>query len=441
MKALVVGMGMTGLSMARHLLALGATVSAVDNRPQPPLAKAFSDLLGGRARFGENFAAWQERHFADYDLVAKSPGVALRSVAAAGRDKITGDAALFTAAWRQAPPPSCRLLAVTGTNGKSTVVRLARDLCVAAGLRAEAVGNIGEPLLDAWARWQANSAPAVAVAELSSFQLETATEFCADAAVILNIAPDHLDRHGSLAGYAAAKGVIYRGAKHRVVNADDVLAASFAPPPHITFSAQQKADWRLTEQTIEGDASFARADFSPTAEPENALAALALTSFLSLSAAARAQALTSFVGLPHRRQLIMRRGGTRFIDDSKATNVASACFALRREEQVALIAGGDGKGQDFLPLAAAAQGRTRVAVLLGKDAPLLRTAFDAIGVPTRCADNMRQAVSMAAAGAQQGEAILLSPACSSLDMYKNYEARGDDFAAACHAWAEGKNYA
>jgi UDP-N-acetylmuramoylalanine--D-glutamate ligase len=430
MKALVVGMGVSGLSIARYLAAEGATVLAVDSRREPPCLAATAAISGVKAQSNTNIATWQKSDFDSYDLVAKSPGIPLSHITAPV-EKITGDAALFADAWRR-NPPNTTLLAVTGTNGKSTVTELSAQLCTAAGRRAEAIGNIGEPLLDAWQRWQQTAAPDVAVAELSSFQLETASNFTSDIAAVLNISPDHLDHHSDMATYTTAKAQLYHHAARRVVNADDTAVTAMTTSPDVTFSATERttAAWHLTADAIVGDARFALTEMA--APPHSALAALALTDGLSLDTTARRQALANFSRLPHRQQIVSHIDNVTYINDSKATNVASACFALKQLlGNAVIIAGGDGKGQDFTRLATEAQGRVRLAVLLGRDALQLQTAFTNVGIATQQAKNMPEAVFIATQAATAGDTVMLSPACSSLDMYTNYGARGDAFISSC----------
>ena len=429
MNALVVGMGKTGLSIARHFLAAGGAVVAADSRPIPPCLNAFSSLPGIKDIIcAADFSRWCAADFAGFDRIALSPGVSPKTLRAPSA-KITGDAALFADSWRENPGET-RLFAFTGTNGKSTTVALAAELCRAAGLRAEAIGNIGAPVLDSVARWREQGAPQIAAVELSSFQLETAESFPADCATVLNISGDHLDRHDSMDEYAAIKSRIYRGAKKRAANLDDKFAA---PPdsPDITYSAKRAADFQLCgdEVIYDGGRISVRDCIAP---PQNVLAALAILSPLKLPHRALEKGLASFAGLPHRRQLVGDFGGVSFVDDSKATNVKAACFALADiAGDVLLIAGGDGKGQDFAPLAACAN--VKKAFLFGKDADSLRRAMQSGGIACDKVCDMRAAVDGAIKIAQCGDTVLCSPACSSLDMYRDYAARGDDFAAACRA--------
>ncbi|MGI9338203.1 MAG: UDP-N-acetylmuramoyl-L-alanine--D-glutamate ligase [Gammaproteobacteria bacterium] len=445
MNALVVGMGVSGFSIAAHLLdAAGgarAQITAVDSRAKPPMAAQLQKHLPQvKTMTGEDFYRWDERRFLQYDRIALSPGVPPQRVNAPAA-KITGDAALFAESFARSGAQT-KLLAITGTNGKSTTVSLAHDLCLAAGLRADVAGNIGEPLLAALARWRRCGFPDVAVLELSSFQLETAPSLPLWAAAALNIDDDHLDRHGDMDSYAAIKARIYDGAKYCIINADDKRVMTMpVGGRRVLFSmSDAKCDWFVRDERISGEGcDYPLAQISADAQTENVLAALALTGTLVRwqedgRRAAMQKALMQFAALPHRRREVLMRGGVSFVDDSKATNVHSSCFALRSIDTPAvLIAGGDGKGQRFTPLAKTAKGRVCFAVVIGKDAPKLQAAFSAEGVKTLHAPTMARAVVLAYQHCPPGGAVLLSPACSSLDMFADYRARGDAFLAAAQS--------
>ena len=454
-RALVVGMGATGLSIARHFLRQGFQVAAADSRASPPCKKEFADLPGAECRCGEDFRNWRAEDFRDFARIGKSPGAPMEWLAAAtdsysnsDSQKIVGDAGLFAESLEENPLP-IKILAATGANGKSTVVALLAAMCREAGLRAAAVGNIGMPLLDALAAWReaaANAIPEVAAVELSSFQLEGTARFPSLAAAVLNVSPDHLDRHGTLENYIAAKTRIYRGAKTRVINLDSPTSDSrhsSSEGEMITFSETQKADWMINGDAIVGDGKrFPLSGLSARTPPPNALAALAIISPLGLPFASSAKALANFDGLPHRQREAAVVGGAVYIDDSKATNVAAACFALQQTARrlqaenggsIILIAGGEGKGQDFSSLAQAAIdcGRFKTAILIGRAAPELQSAMQSVGAENTMAADLESAVELAAAMSSPGDAILLSPACSSLDSYKNFAERGEAFVAAC----------
>ena len=451
-KALVIGMGATGLSMARHLRARGFAVSAVDDRARPPMAAEFAASLPECDLRRDDFRAWPASAFSPFECVAASPGVSMDGSAVAA-EKLTGDAALFAAEWRRLSP-ACGLAAVTGTNGKSTVAALCAHLFRASGAAAAAVGNIGEPLLDALCEWTGGGQfPDFVAAELSSFQLALTPSFPSDAAAVLNLGEDHLDRHGGFDDYAAAKGRIYRATKTAVVNRDDAAAEALckdsAARRVVGFST--KGDGCGTEDFVRrrGDGALGRGgrffmtdSISPVlrAQPSNVLAALALTDFANLPYDSLAEGLADFSGLRHRRETVATVNGVRFVDDSKATNASAAVFALRNESSpVALIAGGRDKGQDFAELARAAVGRTRTVILLGEGADKLARAFAAQNIPAQRADGMAEAARMALMAARPGEAVLLSPGCASFDMFADYRARGEAFRAAALALAEENN--
>ncbi len=447
-------MGASGFSIAAHFAAAGeGALAAADSRARPPMLEKMSQLLPQVALFpGEDFSRWPARRFSEYERIALSPGVNPESVAAPA-EKITGDAGLFFEAWRDLQTQTktqtkTQLLAATGTNGKSATVTIAREICRAAGLRFDAVGNIGEPLLDALARWRREGFPDAAALELSSFQLETARAAPLRAAALLNVDDDHLDRHGDIHRYAAIKSRIFGGADICVANGDDAIVSAMpACGRRVVFSlCDLRADWRMRGGVIEGPrAEYPLAEISESAreQPANVMAALALAD--SLDAArepewqkSAAAALAGFSGLPHRRREVLRRGGVLFVDDSKATNAHAACFALRaqKENSVALIAGGDGKGQDFSSLVDAARGRVFFAALIGRDAARLRDVFSRAGARTAMAEDMQEAVRLAAEAARPGATVLLSPACSSLDMFADYRARAEAFRAAAEELPE-----
>lgn len=441
-RRLVVGMGRSGLALARWWAGEGEEVRAVDDRVSPPAAAEFARVLPQEAvQCGVEFGAWEEGVYDDFEEVGVSPGVAPARVRAGRR--LTNEAAVFSAAWRRLAPAECRLLAVTGTNGKSTVTALAAH--VAGG---EAVGNIGTPLLTALARWRREGFPKVVVAELSSFQLELAGGFFSDAAVLLNVGEDHVDRHGDVARYAAIKRRIYANCGRAVVNAD-AAAGAVAPESAVLAAGAVRyraeggeggtADWTAREGGVwRGERR--RFEWRRMARvcrefPDLTLAALALVEAgggAGLSDAEVAGRLANFAGLPHRRRRVGALDGVTYVDDSKATNVAAAVYALRRVGAPCVwIGGGDGKGQAFAPLAAvAAEGGMRGAVLMGRDAAAIEAALAAVGVGCRRADDMVAAVRTARAMAREGDVVLLAPACSSLDMFADFAARGAAFAEA-----------
>ncbi len=437
MNSVVVGLGKTGASCVRYLKNRGDQVSVTDSRRAPPGLKELGDLADAvQLRLG------------GFDLslldgaarVLMSPGVSLdepiaREARARGIE-VLGDVELFA---RDVRAP---VIGVTGTNGKSTVTSLVARMAEAAGRRVLAGGNLGEPALDLLEQ----ARPDLYVLELSSFQLETTASLVLKAAVVLNVSPDHLDRYPSIEAYAHAKGRIFAHAGTAVLNADDpwVLAmreqATRTGAAHtVTFSIERDdADYTLLREggrvmlARRGAAllDVARMKISGLHNAANALAALALGEAADLSMPKMLETLESFPGLSHRSSWVADVDGVRYVDDSKGTNVGATTAAVAgMTGPLVMIAGGDGKGQDFSPLADAFRGKVRETVLIGKDA----AAIDAIlqGVcKTRRAASMEEAVAEAKRAARPGDTVLLSPACASWDMFRDYGHRGDVFAAA-----------
>jgi UDP-N-acetylmuramoylalanine--D-glutamate ligase len=442
-KVLVLGLGDTGLSMARWLVRRGARVRAADSRAAPPRAAALArELPQVPLRSGGFDAA----DFDDIDLIALSPGVDRRApplAAALARGvPAAGDVELFARALSGVA--SARVLAITGTNGKSTVTAMAGAMCRAAGLDTVVAGNIGLPVLDALARIEDGAPPPqVFVLELSSFQLESTSSLKPDAAAMLNLSEDHLDRYDSIADYAAAKARIFAGRGAQVLNRDDARSMAMARDgrPLLTFGLGEPrgdAQWGVRGAAL---ARGARA-LLPLAElpvtglhnAANALAAHALCSAIGLPEAPLAAALRAYRGLPHRVERVAEIDGVEFYDDSKGTNVGATVAALYgMPRPVVLIAGGDGKGQDFAPLAPAVAARARAVVLIGRDAERIARVLAGCGVPLARAATMPDAVRAAFGESRRGDAVLLSPACASYDMFRSYVHRGEAFVAAVRA--------
>jgi UDP-N-acetylmuramoylalanine--D-glutamate ligase len=454
-KVLVLGLGETGLAMARFLARRGADLRVADTREAPPaldaLCRAMPSAEVALGRF-------EERLLDGVDMVAISPGLALadplpRAAAARGLE-IVGDIELFA----RALPAGARVIAVTGTNGKTTVTALTGAMLRAGGLDCEVAGNISPAALDAlMAREDERSTPDAWVLELSSFQLETTASLRPIAATVLNLTEDHLDRYADMAAYAAAKARIFAGEGLQVLNREDAWSRGMAragrrvatfgldvPPGAEDLGlVKVRGDWWLargttpliavTEMRLEGLHNAA-----------NALAAMALAREAGVPGAAMLDTLRTFRGLPHRVERIANRRGIAFYDDSKGTNVGSTVAALSgfakqqagSGARVVLIAGGDGKQQDFAPLAPAITAAARAVVLIGRDAPQIERAVAATGVPVVPARSMEEAVEHAAALARPGDAVLLSPACASFDMFRNYRHRGESFRAAVERLAE-----
>jgi UDP-N-acetylmuramoylalanine--D-glutamate ligase len=437
MASVVVGLGKTGASCLRFLAKRGIAVSATDTRTAPPgltelggLAKTIDIRLGG---FDLSLLDGASQ-------VLMSPGVSLEepiaSQARARGIEVLGDIELFARAVR-AP-----VIGITGTNGKSTVTSLVASMAAAAGRRVLAGGNLGVPALDLLEQ----PIPDLYVLELSSFQLETTSSLTLKAAVVLNVTADHMDRYASIEAYARTKARIFAKAATMVLNADDPLVAAMRRDgAHVvTFSTQRSdVDYSLLgsgKRTVlarrgEPLLDTSRMKLSGLHNAANALAALALGEAAGLELPSMLATLESFPGLKHRSAWIADIAGVRFIDDSKGTNVGATIAAVSGlRGPLVVIAGGEGKGQDFAPLAAAFGGKVRHVVLIGKDAPAVAAALQGMCTIERAA-TLEAAVSAAAAAARPGDTVLLSPACSSLDMFRDYAHRGEVFAAAVRALA------
>jgi len=453
---LVLGFGVSGRSAADYCVRRGARVVAADERPEREIPEAGALPAGVEGHFGKAFP-----DPARFDLVIPSPGIPRARYADRAR-RAWGDIELCAQALR------IPIVAVTGTNGKSTVVRLIEALAQAAGLRAKAAGNIGVPALDL-----VDDALDLAVLEVSSFQLEAVETFRPRTAVLLNLTPDHFDRHGDLAGYLAAKARIFARqgpGDHAIVNGDDAIARTAPIPAGVERLAFYRSDpaapgdrgrydarGPATGQTdadaeragghafLAGDRvelrrggradsiSLADAPYLAQQQENVAAALLALASLsdeLGIDLARAATALPRFQGLPHRCVLVAEIGGVRWYDDSKATNLGAAARALETmTAPVVWIAGGKHKGADLAPLAESARGRVRVALLIGEAAPELARAL-AGHVPCERVGELAKAVARAAELAGPGDAVLLAPACSSFDQFKSFEDRGRQFVAA-----------
>jgi UDP-N-acetylmuramoylalanine--D-glutamate ligase len=430
--AVIVGLGRSGLSVARYLRAHGWRLAVTDTREHPPELAALTALDPGiPVRLGGLDAALLE----DALCVVASPGVALSAplFAAARRRglEIVGDVELFA---RAVDAP---VAGITGTNGKSTVTTLLARMAQRAGLKVRAGGNLGEPALELL-----EAGTALYVLELSSFQLETTTQLECRAATVLNVSPDHLDRYASVGAYAAAKARIFARCDTAVINLDDrqVVAMPRAARRTLSFSLRAAAgadyavaanhgQWWLTRR---GEALLpvAALKIKGLHNAANALAALALGEALELPLAAMLAELEEFAGLPHRSQWVAQVRGVTYINDSKGTNVGATLAAVGGlAGPLVMIAGGDGKNQDFAPLAAAFRGKVRHAVLIGRDAAQLERALAGVCTLETCA-TLPEAVRAAARAAQPGDTVLLSPACASLDMFRDYSERGAVFTQA-----------
>lgn len=432
-RALLVGLGKSGLSCARHLAARGWQLAATDSRTAPPGSGAFRALAPAAPLSVGGF----DRALLDgADLVVVSPGVSLRepicaAAFARGLD-VVGDIELFA---RAADAP---VVGITGTNGKSTVTTLVGQMAERAGIRVRVGGNLGTPALDLID----GAAPELYVLELSSFQLDATRTLQLLAGTVLNLSSDHMDRYADMAEYAASKARIFERCGTAVINADDPWVPDMVRGGQrvrsFSVAAGGAANYRIEQRdgaawlVCDGEPLLAVAELRIAGlhNAANALAALALGDAAGLPRAAMLETLRTFAGLPHRSQWVGEVRGVRYVNDSKGTNVGATVAAIDGlPGALVLVAGGDGKGQDFAPLAAACRGRVRAVVLIGRDAPLLETALAGTCMTVRCA-SLEQAVVVAAQHAHPGDTVLLSPACASLDMFRDYAHRGDVFAAA-----------
>jgi UDP-N-acetylmuramoylalanine--D-glutamate ligase len=430
-RTLIVGLGETGLSVARYLSRHGVEVAIVDSREQPPgLERLRADLPADVALF---LGGFHVDAFARAEQIVISPGVSRDEpeiVRAMKREvPVIGDIELFA---RVARAP---VIAVTGSNGKSTVVTLISAMARRAGRDVRTGGNIGTPALDLID----DNEPDLYVLELSSFQLETVQSLHPAAAVVLNISADHMDRYADLQAYAGAKQVVYCNADVQVVNRDDTLAAGLAnaagsmagytlqPPAGDDFGIIESAGEQWLARGSEALLPVGSVRMAGRHNQANALAALALGTAVGLPLEPMLETLREFRGLPHRMQFVAEYNGVRWYNDSKGTNVGATQAAIEGTDgTLVLIAGGDGKGGDFTLLANTLAGRARAVVVLGKDAALLAQALQATTSVLQAKD-MDHAVQLAAGVAQAGDTVLLSPACASTDMFTNYMERGDVF--------------
>ncbi|MBY4676600.1 UDP-N-acetylmuramoyl-L-alanine--D-glutamate ligase [Marinobacterium arenosum] len=431
---IVVGLGKTGLSCVRHLARKGVPFAVVDSRENPPGLDELRALCPEvELRCGPLDGEFLSRA----DELILSPGVAqsepaIRQAVAAGA-ALSGDIDLFC---REVSAP---IVAITGSNAKSTVTTLVGEMARAAGIDVGVGGNLGLPVLDMLAQGE----QALYVLELSSFQLETCNDLRAAVATVLNVSPDHMDRYDDLQGYYQAKHRIYRGCRHAVANRQDPLSAPLLPmgvpqssfgldkPDLKQFGIIDQHGERWLAQGLEPWLPVSALKVRGDHNVANALAALALGSVVGLPKEAMLQALRDFAGLEHRCQWLREHNGVSYFNDSKGTNVGATVAALDglgptlpQDGKILLIAGGDGKGADFAELDAPLRRYGRVAVLIGRDAPRIRQALS-----IECVDagDMAEAVAQAASLAKPGDIVLLSPACASFDMFNSFNHRGEVF--------------
>jgi len=433
---IVVGLGKSGMSLVRFLANRGVAFAVADTRENPPeLAALRRDYPQVEVRCGEldvDFLCRADELYVSPGLALATP--ALQQAAARGV-KLSGDIELFA---RNAKAP---IVAISGSNAKSTVTTLVGEMAAAAGKRVAVGGNLGTPALDLLA-----DDVELYVLELSSFQLETTDQLNAEVATVLNVSEDHMDRYSGLPAYHLAKHRIFRGARQVVVNRQDALSRPLPvegqPCWPFGLNTPDFKAFGLREENGEKYLSFEFQTLMPVRElkirgahnQSNALAALALGHAVGLPFDAMLESLRSFAGLAHRCQWVRELDGVNYYDDSKATNVGAALAAIEGlgadiDGKLVLIAGGDGKGADFSGLRAPVAAHCRAVVLLGRDAERLAEALGD-GAPLVRVQTLDEAVAKCAELARPGDAVLLSPACASLDMFKNFEERGRLFAQA-----------
>jgi UDP-N-acetylmuramoylalanine--D-glutamate ligase len=439
---LVVGLGESGLAMAKWLHRLGAHVRVADSRKEPPNRAALAALAPEIELVAGPFRA---ATFADADFIALSPGVpkSTPEIATAAAPVIS-EVDLFAAAVQKLTPDA-KVLAITGSNGKTTTTALTAHLLNGAGIPAIACGNISPSLLDAlMAALDSDSLPQAWVLELSSFQLEITHRLAANAATVLNVTEDHLDRYASMSDYAQAKARIFQYSHTvRILNRDDdrSLCLGFCGPGMVSFGLEPVA--RSGHYGIENGAicyskkpliGLDELPIKGLHNAANAMAALALCNAVGVTAEQVLPALKTFKGLPHRVETVAEIAGVTYVDDSKGTNVGATLAAIEgMGRPVAIVLGGDGKGQDFAPLKDALKKHARAIALIGRDGPVIGTAIAGCEVPTESFASLEEAVQWLAKQARKGDCVLLSPACASWDMFRNYAHRSEVFIEAVRA--------
>ncbi len=446
---LVLGMGETGLSMVKWLSRQGAHIRVADSRMDPPgwreIVEVFPQVQVYKGKFEPGI-------FDDVEMIAISPGVPVADpcVQQAVRRGIplVGDMVLFIWALEHSNLPRPKVVAITGSNGKTTVTAMVGAMLKSAGWDVEVAGNIGPAVLNALMhRIDTGCWPHAWVLEVSSFQLETTHNLNADVATVLNVSEDHLDRYTGMQDYITAKARVFLHEQNKgiqVLNREDpmVCAMALTGRQHITFGIDEpstQTDFGIVHDgedlwLVEGDMQLMKTSeliVHGLHNAANGLAALALCRALGVSTEPLLAALHEFRGLPHRMEKVAAFNGVTFYDDSKSTNVGATVAALNGMKQnVILIAGGDGKGQDFSHLRPAVAENTRAVVLIGRDAGIIADELRDCGVPLHYAVTMEEAMQKSFLLAQGGDAVLLSPACASFDMFRNYIHRAEVFVAA-----------
>lgn len=431
-KVLVAGLGSTGVSVLAYCAHVGVQAAGYDahlsDNQKADLTKKFPQF--------PLFSGSLKTVLVDYDVLVLSPGMTRRQPEIREFEerggKVIGDVAILADLLKN---QSDKIIAITGSNGKTTTTSLVGYLCEQSGLDTVVAGNIGMPVLEAWLARGGKSAD-VWVLELSSFQLETTDYLDADAATCLNISEDHLDRYDDLLDYARTKDMIFNGKAIQVLNADDAFCCAMKRenrPIHY-FSLSQSIDYYL--DSVSGSLKHQGADLMPQTDiplqgshnVANVLAALALCESVGLARADLLKYIRAFKGLPHRVEKVGEKNGVIFIDDSKGTNVGATVAAIAGlPEKIWLIAGGMGKGQDFTPLRRVLRGKVGAVFLIGVDAPKIARDLDNCGVDLIFCDTLPEAVQRAYSQAKSGDIVLLSPACASFDMFKGYAHRSEVF--------------
>lgn len=436
---LVAGIGGSGVSMIAYLREAGAAVAAYDENLPPERRSALQERFPNLDCFSGSLKDALDKGF---DTLALSPGISRLQPEIAAFEarggRVLGDVEILAQILAKRGDP---VIAITGSNGKTTVTSLVGHLCRESGLDTVVAGNIGLPVLEAEMARGGKKAD-VWVLELSSFQLETTSSLNAAAAAVLNISEDHLERYDDLLDYAHAKDRIFRGSGVQVLNGDDVFCRAMRRSGRRVewFSLKQPENYWFDESAgslkAGGDTLLAQSQVPLQGQHNlaNVLAALALCEAIGIERAELLRHVASFKGLPHRVEKIAEKNGIDFIDDSKGTNVgATAAAVAGLNRPLVLIAGGQGKGQDFSPLAAVLKDKARAVFLIGIDAPKIAADLAAAGITGEFCADLPEAVRRAYAAARSGDAVLLSPACASLDMFRGYVHRSEVFAAAVAA--------
>ncbi|TXH04437.1 MAG: UDP-N-acetylmuramoyl-L-alanine--D-glutamate ligase [Nevskiaceae bacterium] len=433
-RILVAGLGASGAAAVRHLLSEGAEVLVWDATRSPARLAEISDKIYAKNNFCGQNITYLPLHTLRAGVL--SPGISLDSEPALALKnagvEIIGDIELFA---RAANAP---IVGITGSNGKSTVTTLVGEMAKAAGLRVGVGGNLGTPALDLL-----KPDAQLYVLELSSFQLETTHSLRCRAATLLNLSQDHLDRHGTMARYGAAKARIFDGCEIAIANADDPAARALAPQSARRFGLDAATEYGVVQKdgadwlAHDGHALLpvSQLKIFGSHNTANALAALALADAAGIPREASLRALREFRGLPHRCEFVAEVDGVAYFNDSKGTNVGSTLAAvLGLPAPIVWLAGGQGKGQDFSELRAPLAQKGRAAVLFGEDAG--RIESDVFGaLPVYREPDLHAALRRARALALRGDRVLLSPACASFDQFKSYVDRGEQFRAAVRAFA------